>query len=97
MSHDIMESLHDIRAAFLKCNLEVPAVIVLKTHEEGMRLLHAIRDKPGLWTYDPRSGAAGKPVEHPDGSIYMSIEIMGLNIRWPANRIAVQNEGYLWT
>jgi hypothetical protein len=97
MNNDIMEALYDVRVAFKKCGLEVPEAIVLKTHEEGMRLLHQIRDKAGGWVYDPQTGVAGKPVEHPDGSMYMHMEVMGMNIRWPANRIAMQNGGYLWT
>lgn len=96
MNDDIIEALYAVSVAFRKCNLEPPAAIILKNHEEGMRLLHSIRDM-GNWTYDPRTGAAGKPVEHPDGTIYMSIEVLGMNIRWPANRLAMENGDYLWT
>jgi hypothetical protein len=96
MNDDIIEALYAVSVAFRKCNLEPPAAIILKNHEEGMRLLHSIWDM-GNWTYDPRTGAAGKPVEHPDGTIYMSIEVLGMNIRWPANRLAMENGDYLWT
>jgi hypothetical protein len=91
-----MEALYAMRVAFKKCNLEPPAVIILKNQEEGMRLLMSIRQL-GCWIYDLSTNTAGTPVEHPDGTVYMSIEVMGMNIRWPANRLATENGDYLWT
>ena len=38
----------------------------------------------------------GRPVDMPDGSVWMEITIYGLKIRWPALRYPVPQGGYTW-
>lgn len=91
---DIMEMIHDIRHALLKYGMEPPEVIILKNHDQGMRLLCGISQMNYL-TYGPGQ-TYGNPIEHPDGSVYMEMQIMGVKIRWPANRIALESGDFKW-
>ena len=93
MSEDFFDSLHTIRATFMRAGLEPPQAIILASHEEGMRFLSAIRDS-GMMVYK-MPDAAYKPVEHPDGSMWMQAEFAGMKIHWPANRYATQAGGYV--
>ncbi len=83
-----------IGVGFRSAGLDVPEVIILKDHDQGMRLIskvhqHNLYAKAGdsMW---------GKPIEQPDGSVYMEIELMGMKIRWPAMKMALQKGGYSW-
>jgi hypothetical protein len=94
MDNNIFDALHGVRLAFKRADLEAPAAIVLKTHEDGMRFLSALRDS-GMMVYTAPHYAY-KPVEHPDGSIWMEAEFAGMKIHWPANRYATQAGGYVY-
>lgn len=91
---DIFDSLYRVRTTFLSAGLNPPAAIVLKTHDDGMRLLSAIRDAPGMIYTVPSQYY--KPIEHPDGSVWMEAEFAGMKIHWPANRYATQAGGYVY-
>lgn len=92
-ANDIFEALYRIRTSFLAANLEAPAAIVLKTHDDGMRFLSAVAAS-GIIYVAPSQHY--KPVEHPDGSIWMEAEFAGMKIHWPANRYATQAGGYVY-
>ncbi len=91
---DVLDMLYSVRMAFRRADMEVPAAIVLASHEDGMRLLAAI-DATGAMIYTV-PGATAKPVEHPDGSIWMEVQFAGMKIHWPANRFAIQAGGYVY-
>ena len=42
---DILDALYTVRAAFLRANLSPPDAIILATHEDGMRLLSALKQE----------------------------------------------------
>lgn len=94
MSNDILDALYGVRVAFVAAGLEPPAAICLKSHDDGMRLLSAIRDC-GVMIYSAPDRNY-KPVEHPDGSIWMEAEFAGMKIHWPANRWAMEAGGYVY-
>lgn len=84
---DIMEAIARIRHGFKSSNLEPPTMIMLKSHDEGMRFLSELRQN-GTWTAMAGSPDLGHPVEMADGSIYMEIKVMDIAVRWPSNRYA---------
>lgn len=84
---DILDNLARVRTAFLACDMRPPTVLQLETHEEGVRFLRELR-RQDAWTAVVGSGALGSVVECADGSAYMQVEVMGMKVRWPANRIA---------
>ncbi len=90
---DILDALYQIRISFQKCNLEPPSAIVLSSHDDGTRFLAAMNGANLLLTFP---NDAIKPVEHPDGSVWMEATFAGMKIIWPANRYATQSGGYLW-
>lgn len=83
---DIMDGLAMVRATFLSINMKPPSAILLESHEEGILFLSEIR-QVGFWV--PSGSDLGKPVEMADGSMWMEIQVMGIIVRWPANRIAM--------
>lgn len=94
MKDDIFEALYEVRANFIRAGLEPPQAIILATHKDGMRFLSAIAGS-GMATYrapDP----AYKPINHPDGSVWMEAEFAGIKIHWPANRYVTGNGGYVF-
>lgn len=93
-ANDIFEALYRIRTSFVAANLSPPSAIVLKTHEDGMRFLSAVRDSHGMIYTVPSEHY--KPVEHPDGSIWMEAEFAGMKIHWPANVYATKAGGYVY-
>lgn len=93
MTADIFDALYSVRTAFMAAGLDPPAAIVLKTHKDGMCLLSAINQAAMIYT---APNAAYKPVEHPDGSIWMEVEFAGMKIHWPANRYATEAGGYVY-
>ena len=95
-SEDIVTELAKLCVAFRRLNLEPPEAIILKTHEDGVRLLHELTHERVMMLMCSPDGRYGRPIEHPDGSVWMEIEIYGLKIRWPANRLAMASGGYRW-
>ena len=89
---DILIALYTVRATFLRANLSPPDAIILATREDGMRLLSALKQENIIYreSWPPH----GKPIEHPNGSVWMEVEAVGMKIRWPANRCAMETGGY---
>ena len=89
---DILDALYTVREAFLRANLSPPDAIILATREDGMRLLSALKQENIIYreSWPPH----GKPIEHPNGSVWMEVEAVGMKIRWPANRCAMETGGY---
>ena len=86
---DIFDALYTVRAAFLRANLSPPDAIILATHEDGMRFLSAVK-QDNVIIYGGPGYQYAKPVEHPNGSVWMEVEAVGMKIRWPANRCALE-------
>jgi hypothetical protein len=70
--------------------LEPPTVMLLGSHEEGMRFLSNIRQS-STWTAVVGSSDLGCVLEMADGSAWMECKVMGIAVRWPANRIATHD------
>lgn len=84
---DIIDGLAQVRNAFMAANLAPPTVILLGSHDEGMRFISAMRQSR-YWTAIVGSPELGKAVEMADGSVWMECKVLEIAIRWPANRIA---------
>lgn len=84
---DIMDALASVRYAFRRANLEAPTTLLLANRDEGMRFLGAVRGQV-RWSDKLVSVPLGSPVEMADGSMWMEMEVMGMKVRWPADRIA---------
>ena len=89
---DILDALYTVRAAFLRANLSPPDAIILASHKDGMRFLSAFKQDNII--YSESGPPHGKPIEHPNGSVWMEAEVAGIKIRWPANRRAMETGGY---
>lgn len=92
---DILSAIARIRHEFRRAGLSIPDAIILKTPEDGMRLLGTISQR-WMMSFDVRE-TAGTLIEHPDGSVYREIEIKGMKVRWPSSRLHMPNGGYVWT
>lgn len=94
---DIFEVIAKMAHDFKSAGLEPPECVVLKSHDEGVRLMSALHQRRFMTFQagDPRS--AGRPIEHPDGSCFMECEIYGIKVRWPAVKFALKNGGYVWS
>jgi hypothetical protein len=91
---DFVEAVGRCVNTFKAAGFEPPDCIVLKSHEQGIRLLSQLRGISYI-AGDPRLG--GKVIEHPDGSCWMQAEVYGVKVRWPAVKMALPNGGYIWT
>ena len=89
---DILDALYTVRAAFLRANLSPPDAIILASHDDGMRFLSAVKQDNIIYC-DSRS-PYGNRVTHPNGAVWMEFEAVGMKIRWPANRRAMETGGY---
>ena len=90
--NNILDAIYTARVAFLRANLSPPAAIILASREDGMRFLSAVK-QDNIIDSALRSPYYN-PVEHPDGSVWMEVEAVGMKIRWPANRRAMETGGY---
>ena len=93
MTNDVMDGLYEVHKAFRAAGLNPPAAIILKTPEDGSRFLAAINGKNLM--YVSGSIDALKPIEHPDGSVWMQLKFMDFDVRWPASKFATES-GYVW-
>ena len=89
---DILDALYAARAVFMRANLSPPDAIILASHEDGMRFMSAV--KLANIIYSESWPPHGNPIEHPNGSVWMEVEAVGMKIRWPANRRAMETGGY---
>lgn len=95
MSRDIIDALMRISHEFKSLDMEVPEAILLKNHDQGMRLLGALHQMSYMMIpFDSERG--GKAIEHPDGSVWMQAEVYGMKVRWPAKKLARPDGGYVW-
>ena len=92
---DFIQAVTRIVHEFRVAGLEVPDCILLKSHDEGMRLLAQLQKNPYL-VYRAGDSAFGKPIEHPDGTCWMQVEVYGVKIRWPAMKMMVPKGGDVW-
>ena len=88
MNSDILDTITKVRVAFMEANLTPPTTILLGTHDDGMRFLSAVRQS-NTWFAEARSPDLGRPIEMADGSMWMEITLLGIGIRWPANKRAL--------
>jgi hypothetical protein len=84
---DILDGFAQVRATFMRAGLKPPTTMLLESHEEGMRFLGALRQKD-IWVTTVGDPNLGKPIEMADGSVWMECQVMGIAVRWPANRWA---------
>lgn len=90
----LMEGIWYMRVTFERLNLEPPSEIILKSRDEGMRLLVLVGRHNHTWVAGPNGTC--NPVEHPNGSVWMEFDLMGIKFRFPANQYAVENGSYVW-
>lgn len=88
MADDVLDLLAYIARGFRTIGMEPPSVIMLKSGEEGRRFLTAMHQKQN-WVAVVGSATLGTPIEMADGTVYMSMEVMGMQVRWPASRYAM--------
>lgn len=96
MEADILDGIARIRVAFLSANLKPPTTILLESHEEGMRFLSSVR-QTSQWVAMIGSPDLGRPIEMADGSAWMEVQVMGIAVRWPANRTATPDGSWSYT
>jgi hypothetical protein len=92
---DIIDALAQVSHVFRSLDLKVPEAIILKDHDEGMRVLHQLHQRT-QFIVPMDSDRGGKVIEHPDGSVWMEAEVCGIKVRWPAMKLAKQDGGYVW-
>ena len=85
---DILDGLAQVRSTFQRHDLKPPTVMLLESHEEGMRFLCEIRQN-SRWIAMVGSPELGRVVEMADGSAWMECKVMDIAVRWPANRYAM--------
>ena len=90
--NNILDAIYTVRAAFLRANLSPPDAIILASHDDGMRFLSTVKQDNII--YSAARHPYVKPVEHPNGAVWMEVEAVGMKIRWPANRRAMETGGY---
>jgi len=96
MSRDVLDGLAQVRATFMRAALKPPTTILLESHQEGMRFLSEIR-QTNYWTAVIGSPDFGRVIEMSDGSAWMELKVMGIAVRWPANRIAMPDGSWSFT
>lgn len=96
MGADILDVIARVRVAFLAVDLKPPTTILLESHDEGRRFLSAVR-QTNQWVDVIGSPDLGRPVEMADGSAWMEAKVMGIAVRWPANRTATPDGSWSYT
>lgn len=90
---NVGELFGTILNAFASEDMRPPVAVILESPQEGMRVLSALSNLQHMTLSD---GAGAKPVEHPDGSVWMEITVYGIKVRWPAQRYALAPNRYVW-
>lgn len=93
---DILDGLAQVRLSFMREDLKPPTVMLLESHEEGMRFLSNIRQS-SHWTAVVGSPDLGRLVQMADGSAWMECKVMDIAVRWPANKIATLDGRWAFT
>ena len=92
---DILDGMAQIRATFARANITPPTAILLASHDDGMRFLRSISQKDIVVHVGAPS--LGKPMMMADGSAWMECIVMGIAVRWPANRTATPDGSWSYT
>jgi aminoglycoside/choline kinase family phosphotransferase len=93
---DFVEAVGRCVHTFKAAGFAAPDCILLKDHEQGIRMLSELRNME-MMTYRAGDPRMGKVIEHPDGTCWMQAEVYGVKIRWPAVKMALPEGGYVWT
>lgn len=93
---DIIDAIAEFRVACERAGFKPPSVILLDDVEEGRKLMCELMATNAQRFVTLAPGEFGKPIEHPDGSVWMEIEIVGMKVRWPARQFALPGGGYVW-
>jgi len=95
---DILDAISQARHAFLAAGLEPPKIIVLQSHDDGMKFLSMMMQKQE-WVYDlnDKSGRYGKPITDGNDETWMDLQVQGVTIRWPAVPYKLPNKTTVWT
>lgn len=92
MTGTVCDAVWDACRAFAKVNAKAPDVMIVD-RETGIRLMCEVREQAHIIL--PAHERLESVVEHPDGSVWREAEVMGVKVRWPANRLATVS-GYQW-
>lgn len=96
-SSTIFDGIAHIQAAFAAVNLNPPSMIVLESHDDGIKFLSVVRRQTRNWVPVIGDPDLGKPIKMADGSVWMEIRVMGITVRWPVNQIVTLNgETHYW-
>lgn len=87
----IVEELVGLGRAFAKARLKPPTALLLATPEEGLRFMQLVRASPQYMNPGFVDPLNPMPVQMADGSVYMEVKVMGMAVRWPANRLATED------
>lgn len=95
---DIMEAIYKARMAFVEAGLEEPKIIVLQSHDDGMKFLSMMMQK-NQWVYDPENAAGryGTPITDGHDETWMDVKVQGLIIRWSAVPYKTAKGITVWT
>ncbi len=93
---DFLDDLSKCLLAFRKHNLSPPASILLSSHDEGMLLLGELIQK-SAWSFQVGDERLGEPVLMMDGTYWMEMKLLGVKIRWPANKYENSDGTYSWS
>lgn len=89
---DVLEALVRTRLAFRMAGLKAPIAIYLSSNGDGQRLLAEIALTQHTFLID----SVATPVEYPDGSAWMELEIYAIKICWPAVKYTTADGGHAW-
>lgn len=92
---DIFDAIAKARLAFMAADIKPPTVILLESHDEGIRFLNAV-NQSCIYPLNLGDSRLGKEIKMADGSVWMGIEVMGIAIRWPANKYARKDGSYIY-
>lgn len=88
MDNDILSAIAKMKYAFRAAGFEPPSVVLLSSHDEGIKFLSAVRQQC-YWSAPVGSPELGFAVEMADGSMWMEVKVIDVAVRWPANKIAM--------
>lgn len=96
---DFLDALYRMVHEFRKHGFEPPKIIVLKTHEDGMRLLHAISQQDCMVFQNPAPGRSsyGQPITDGNGETWIDLELIGVFIQFPAVPYKTHAGSAVWT
>ena len=87
-----LDLIYKLRMEFKSQNFEVPSTIILKSREDGMRIMAELQTRVPYFLDD--ASRSYEIVEHPNGEVYCRITVMDIEIHWPAVRLAERSGGY---